>query len=378
MFTGCYVKIFVLTTTAITETSSFVFLNRTRMSPPSSLPSSLPSALHTEATTSDDNAVTTDDVTGPWSRFRQKAIKRCIIPLSPSSYKGSSGRIGVLGGSARYTGAPYYAAMASLKAGADLAYCFCAEEAAVPIKSYSPELMVVPVYKSSVFDDKAIDDEETERLVKKMVDEVCLAMDKMHVLVLGPGLGRCPFVLEATARIIQRAQSQFHLPLVIDADALFLLTLLKYQNLLTENSNVILTPNKIELQRLRESNNNLSTLPQRCLIVEKGAVDIIRPGNNNSSTSKILLCCNEVGGLKRSGGIGDILSGTMGALVAWNNIMSIREEATDDDLPLSCWTACCFVKQATKAAFDRYRRSTTAPDILSELGPSIDRMTSDE
>merc|ERR1712028_261348 len=123
----------------------------------------------------------------------------------------------------------------------------------------------------------------------------------MHVLVLGPGLGRCPFVLEATARLIQRAQSQFHLPLVIDADALFLLTLLKYQNLLTENSNVILTPNKIELQRLRESNNNLSTLPQRCLIVEKGAVDI----------------------------------------VAWNNIMSIREEATDDDLPLSCWTACC-------------------------------------
>lgn len=268
--------------------------------------------------------------------------------------------------------------MASLKAGADLAYCFCAEEAAVPIKSYSPELMVVPVYKSSVFDDKTIDDEETERLVKKMVDEVCLAMDKMHVLVLGPGLGRCPFVLEATARIIQRAQSQFHLPLVIDADALFLLTLPKYQNLLTENSNVILTPNKIELQRLRESNNNLSTLPQRCLIVEKGAVDIIRPGNNNSSTSKILVCCNEVGGLKRSGGIGDILSGTMGALVAWNNIMSIREEATDDDLPLSCWTACCFVKQATKAAFDRYRRSTTAPDILSELGPSIDRMTSDE
>ena len=97
MFTGCYVKICVLTLTAITETSSFVFLNRTRMSPPSSLPS----ALHTEATTNDDNAVTTDNVTGSWRHFRQKAIQRCIIKLSPSSYKGSSGRIGVLGGSAR-------------------------------------------------------------------------------------------------------------------------------------------------------------------------------------------------------------------------------------------------------------------------------------
>jgi len=45
------------------------------------------------------------------------AIERCVPPLSSTSYKGSSGRVGVLGGSARYTGAPYYAAMASLKAG---------------------------------------------------------------------------------------------------------------------------------------------------------------------------------------------------------------------------------------------------------------------
>jgi NAD(P)H-hydrate repair Nnr-like enzyme with NAD(P)H-hydrate dehydratase domain len=32
--------------------------------------------------------------------------------------------------------------------GADLAFVFCAEEAAIPIKSYSPELMVAPVYSS--------------------------------------------------------------------------------------------------------------------------------------------------------------------------------------------------------------------------------------
>ena len=47
----------------------------------------------------------------------QDAVARCIPALTPSSHKGSSGRIGVLGGSARYTGAPYYAAMASLKVG---------------------------------------------------------------------------------------------------------------------------------------------------------------------------------------------------------------------------------------------------------------------
>jgi ATP-dependent NAD(P)H-hydrate dehydratase len=347
--------------------------------------------------------------TGTWSQdtnSRQKAMERCIVPLSASSYKGSSGRVGVLGGSARYTGAPYYAAMASLKVGADLAFCFCAEEAAIPLKSYSPELMVIPVYKASTFDEAVLyrpkqqqqqdttevtkidetenddnnyDKEAEQLLVKEMVEEVCSMMDKMHVLVIGPGLGRCPLVLEATAQIIRTAQSKFHLPLVIDADALFLLTLPKYRNnLLSNDSSVILTPNAMELKRMKNNNN----LPDRCLIIEKGAVDVIRPANlasssndNSSSTTGTVMTCDEVGGLKRSGGIGDILAGTTGTLVAWNNILTNRGKATYDDLPLSCWTACCFVRRTTKVAFDRHRRSMTAPDILEELGPVIDHMT---
>lgn len=43
-------------------------------------------------------------------------------------------------------GAPYYAGAAALKMGADLAFVFCATEACVPIKSYSPELMVTSFY----------------------------------------------------------------------------------------------------------------------------------------------------------------------------------------------------------------------------------------
>jgi len=354
-------------------------------------------------------ATATATETGTWSQdtnSRQKAMERCIVPLSASSYKGSSGRVGVLGGSARYTGAPYYAAMASLKVGADLAFCFCAEEAAIPLKSYSPELMVIPVYKASTFDEAVLyrpkqqqqqdttevtkidetenddnnyDKEAEQLLVKEMVEEVCSMMDKMHVLVIGPGLGRCPLVLEATAQIIRTAQSKFHLPLVIDADALFLLTLPKYRNnLLSNDSSVILTPNAMELKRMKNNNN----LPDRCLIIEKGAVDVIRPANlasssndNSSSTTGTVMTCDEVGGLKRSGGIGDILAGTTGTLVAWNNILTNRGKATYDDLPLSCWTACCFVRRTTKVAFDRHRRSMTAPDILEELGPVIDHMT---
>lgn len=78
-------------------------------------------------------------------------LDSCILPLSSEAHKGSSGRIGILGGSERYTGAPYYAGMAALHVGSDLAFVFCAEEASLAIKSYSPELMVAPVYSAREF-----------------------------------------------------------------------------------------------------------------------------------------------------------------------------------------------------------------------------------
>jgi hypothetical protein len=97
---------------------------------------------------------------GKWEDGAQDAMAKCILPLSSDSHKGSSGRVGVLGGSARYTGAPFYAAMASLKAGADLSFVFCAQEASLPIKCYSPELMVAPVYIASEFDELVKDSKE--------------------------------------------------------------------------------------------------------------------------------------------------------------------------------------------------------------------------
>lgn len=308
---------------------------------------------------------------------RRRVLDRCIVPLTAWSHKGSSGRVGVLGGSARYTGAPYYASMAALKAGADLAFCFCAQEAATPLKCYSPELMVEAVYEAAEFDEAVrtdrADGEDAERLVTDMVDRVCGMMNKMHSLVVGPGLGRCPLVLEATSRIIQQAQSKYRLPLVLDADALFLLTLSKHRTLLTDDSLVVLTPNAMERTRLAASS---VVLPRTCLLIEKGAEDRIVPVAGTVPSPFESMVCDETGGLKRSGGIGDILAGTCGTLVAWNQILTEDGTASKEDLPLACWTACCFVKRSTKKAYDKHRRSMTAPDILQELGPTIDEMTS--
>jgi ATP-dependent NAD(P)H-hydrate dehydratase len=314
-----------------------------------------------------------------WNDGRAESLKKCILPMSVHSHKGSSGRIAVLGGTERYAGAPYYAAMASLKAGADLAYVFTAQEAALPIKCYSPELMVAPVYSSSAFNRLVqtgdVDSDCAKQLVDTMVQHVTDSMQRLHCLVIGPGLGRCPLVFKAVAGIIRAARDQ-NLYLVLDADALFMLSLPEYHNLLQGYDKAILTPNIVEYKRLfvdgvggvAEGESDASFAS--AVIVLKGKHDEIY-----SHGTKVIIC-EEEGGLKRSGGIGDVLAGTISTLTAWHVILKDRNVASDADLPLSCWTACCFIKRATKRAFDSKRRSMTAPDVLDELGPCIDTMTS--
>lgn len=65
-------------------------------------------------------------------------LKNSFPPLKYDSRKGENGRVGVIGGSFEFTGAPYYAAISSLKVGGDLAHIFCSKSASVAIKSYSP------------------------------------------------------------------------------------------------------------------------------------------------------------------------------------------------------------------------------------------------
>lgn len=200
-----------------------------------------------------------------------------------------------------------------------------------------------------------------------MVKEVTGFMEKLHVLVIGPGLGRCPVVLEATSRIIQEARSR-NLALVLDADALYLLSLDPYQRIFQEelNSPVILTPNVMEFTRFQGMRDNWSN---DCVIVEKGQYDTVQRAGLHR------IVCGEKGGLKRPGGLGDVLSGTIGTLVAWNRILTKNDAASIEDLPLSCWTACCMVKRATYKAFEDHRRSMTAPDVLGCLGSVVNEMT---
>lgn len=266
-------------------------------------------------------------------------LARTVPTLSSKSHKGSSGRLLILGGSAKYTGAPYYAAMSALRTGSDLVTILCANEATIPLKSYSPELMVEGVYSASEFDDLdrinnqrdfCQHDDFINEKVKEMVQKVTDSFSRMHAIVIGPGLGRCPIVLKATAIIIQNA-IKANLNIVLDADGLYLLSLEEnidifehYIELNKQNndndkddnnrSRIVLTPNVIEYKRLVDSIGNgseemLRKKLQGIIVIQKGYEDVIElmpieDHNESNVVSQSKMICKEEGGLKRSGGIG--------------------------------------------------------------------------
>lgn len=105
----------------------------------------------------------------------------------------------MVGGSFEYTGAPYFSAMSSLRAGVDMAHIFCEDSAAAPIKTYSPELIVHPVLMSSRKLDK-----DAEETAKYLASQVAEWLRSLHCVVIGPGLGRDPLILKTAACIIEQ------------------------------------------------------------------------------------------------------------------------------------------------------------------------------
>ncbi|GAB2266512.1 hypothetical protein Dimus_001516 [Dionaea muscipula] len=172
------------------------------------------------------------------------SILRAITPtLDPTRHKGQAGKVAVIGGCREYTGAPYFAAISALKIGADLSHVFCTKDAAPIIKGYSPELIVHPVLEESY----GVRDEDKPSLSSKVLSEVQKWMERFDCIVIGPGLGRDPLLLDCVSKIMKHAR-QLNIPIVIDGDGLFLVT--NNTDLVSGYPLAVLTPNVNEYKRL--------------------------------------------------------------------------------------------------------------------------------
>ncbi|MBW0499099.1 hypothetical protein O181_038814 [Austropuccinia psidii MF-1] len=306
------------------------------------------------------------------SKAARPSASRIIPPLDGSLHKGQAGRVAVVGGSKDYTGAPFFSSYSSLRLGADLSHVICDPVASSVIKAYSPDLMVhswlSPSTDSSLY---SANQKEFKDL-----------MDRLHVLVIGPGLGRDNEMQTwATWAIKEAIQKRLHL--VLDADALWLLQ--NKPDIIKDYPNVIITPNLVEFQRLLSSCSinvdekdpeklaqQLSSALGGCTVLQKASTDLI--ARVGFPTIKVSF----EGSPKRSGGQGDILSGLVGTWVAWGKLYHERQsqkedegfedEITPEDIPVIAATFGSKITRAcSRLAYENLGRSMQASDMLGHV-----------
>ncbi len=215
-----------------------------------------------------------------------------------TSHKGSIGQVLAVGGGRGMPGAIRLASEAALRCGAALVSVCCHMENQALVFNGRPELMLAP--------------SEAKQLVNST------AMKKAKVLLLGPGLGQTDWSKDLFNLVISDVAENKEKWLVLDADGLTLLSKTK-----CFCSRWILTPHPkeaasllgcsvatIEADRFSAVQNIAKKYGGICIL--KGAGSLISDGNQ--------VVINSTGNAgMASGGMGDVLSGIVAALVLQAN-----------------------------------------------------------
>ncbi len=212
-----------------------------------------------------------------------------VLPRPRCSHKGDFGSVLLIGGDVGMSGAIRLAAEACLRSGAGLVHVATHPSHARYINATRPEIMVQGIERPQALDK---------------------LLSKVNTIVLGPGLGKSTWGRNLFAHIITTQQ-----PLVMDADAL---------NILSENpikkDNWILTPHPKEASRLLNTTTH-KVESDRYAAVEKmshkygGACILKGAGSLINNGTETFVCTAGNPGMS-SGGMGDVLSGIIGALIA--------------------------------------------------------------
>jgi ADP-dependent NAD(P)H-hydrate dehydratase / NAD(P)H-hydrate epimerase len=221
-------------------------------------------------------------------------LLECLPQRQADAHKGVFGHVLVIGGDHGYGGAVIMAAEAAARTGAGLVSVATRPEHIAPLLTRCPEIMARGVNSGL---------------------ELAPLLARATVIVIGPGLGRSSW----SEQLLQQAAAS-GLPMVMDADAL---------NILAEGrvlpaaarSNWLLTPHPAEAARLLGSTTDvvnadrfaaISRLQQQYggSVILKGAGSLVL---GDGGITGIVTDGNP--GMA-SGGMGDVLSGILGGLIA--------------------------------------------------------------
>ena len=243
------------------------------------------------------------------SFFSYRPMDLALIPMrAADSHKGTFGRVLVVGGSVGMSGAAYFSAKAAYRSGAGLVNILTHEDNRIILQTMLPEA-VLTTYGDHVEDRAAA---------------VKAAVVGADVIVVGVGLGQS----DESKKLLKMVLSYADVPLVIDADAL---------NLLSANRElwdvisapVIVTPHPLEMARLchvdvsaveKDRFGMAENFAEKyaLICVLKGHKTIVCDGSEAKGFGdKHTLYLNQSGNSgMATGGSGDVLTGVIAALIA--------------------------------------------------------------
>lgn len=272
-------------------------------------------------------------------RLDEQLFHGILAPRFKNSHKGLYGHVLVIGGGPGMPGAPYLAALAALRCGAGMVTVATLPEHAQRVLSVLPEALIYGV---------------------KDEHELLPLLAKATVCVVGPGLGESKW-----GASLFRAAIAAQLPLVVDASALRVLAQHPQQD-----DNWILTPHPGEAASLLACSTAAVQL-DRCkaaqliqeqyggCVVLKGCGTIINTGEDES-----YICTAGNPGMS-SAGMGDVLSGIIGGLLAQGVPLA---EATK----LGVWL---HARAADEAVTTQGERGLIASDLMPYLRRLVNKCT---
>lgn len=274
----------------------------------------------------------------------KKILKVFYKKRKKDSKKGDFGKLLIIGGSEKYSGAPALnalSALASLRSGVDVVEVAAPKRAADIIAKFSPNIITVPL-DGNFFSLKHI--------------RIILEESKnKNAFVIGAGLGKNP----KTEKFVIEYLKNVEINGVIDAEAILFYE--KYKNI--DLSKFVFTPHSGEFTRLTKIKlpNNLE---EKIKIVKEYAMKlnttILLKGNTDIISNCEKTVVNKTGTpYMTKGGTGDCLAGILGSLIAQK--------------PLLFEAACAAAFINGKAGeLTKKKSSLLATDLIEKIGEIVD------
>jgi NAD(P)H-hydrate epimerase len=226
-----------------------------------------------------------------------------LLKRKPDTHKGSYGYVLVVGGSPGLTGAVCLCAQAALRIGAGLV------KAAVPESLHE-------IFEIKLTEEMSVPLPDKKGCLLAKGFDLIYKLDKVNVMVIGPGVGLAPDTKKLILQIIKKINK----PMVIDADGLNSLALnLEVLNR-RDNQNIVLTPHLGEFSRLAKKEISEIKNKRKKLAKEfalRYNLNLILKGHRSLITNGKMIFENDTGNpAMATAGAGDVLSGVVAGLMA--------------------------------------------------------------